>query len=68
MKNKGQIGHPRSRRSGEPHDGLLKQITGLTESQAIALVHRFGSDRTAIRTAAARLATPQATLLPQPTD
>lgn len=32
-----------------------KRVHGLTESQRIALLHRFGGDRKAMREAAARL-------------
>jgi hypothetical protein len=68
MKNKGRFAQPRSRRSGEPHKTLLRQVTGLTESQAITLIHRFGSDRTAIERAAATLAAHRGALLHQPAD
>jgi hypothetical protein len=33
----------------------LKRDTGISESQAIALVHRFGRDQSAIRNAATKL-------------
>jgi hypothetical protein len=68
MKNQGNLAQPRSRRSGEPHKTLLRQVTGLTESQAITLIHRFGSDRSAIERAVARLAAHRATDVPQPAD
>ena len=34
----------------------VKRDTGISESQAIALAHRFGADRSAIRSAATKLA------------
>jgi hypothetical protein len=68
MKHQSRLAQPRSRRSGEPHKTLLGQISGLTESQAITLIHRFGSDLSAIERAAARLAGDRAMLLPQRTD
>ena len=34
----------------------LRRSAGLTESQVITLIHRFGSDRSALRRAAEKLA------------